>query len=47
MKAIDFVVRTSAGSSQVSTIPADKNVYVIDAGANFMLLMQELIRKSH
>ncbi|WP_371223336.1 Ig-like domain-containing protein [Roseovarius sp. 2305UL8-3] len=34
MKAIDFVVRTSAGSSQVSSVPADKNVHVIDAGVN-------------
>lgn len=34
MKAIDFVVRTSAGSSQASVVPADKNVYVIDAGSD-------------
>ena len=34
MKAIDFVVRTSAGSSQVSAVPADKNVYVLNAGTN-------------
>ncbi len=34
MKAIDYVVRASAGGSQTSAIPADKNVYVIDAGTN-------------
>lgn len=34
MRAIDFVVRTSAGGSQASAIPADKNVFVIDAGQN-------------
>jgi len=34
MRAIDFVVRTSAGVSQVSSVPADKNVYVIDAGVD-------------
>jgi len=34
MKAIDYVVRTSAGGSQANSVPADKNVYVIDAGTN-------------
>jgi len=34
MKAIDYVVRTSAGGSQANSVPADKNVFVIDAGTN-------------
>ena len=34
MRAIDFVTRTSAGSSQSGSISADKNVFVIDAGGN-------------
>lgn len=33
MKAIDFVARTSAGSSQTGVVSSDENVVAIDAGA--------------